>query len=504
MSLPDSVPLAVYVLAGIPVVLFIHSLFVQHGLRYIPTVGGTAIPVLSYISAFKFLKNGRALLQEGYDKYKGGMFKIPTPERWIVVVTGPKLIDELRRFPDEQVSFMDAAGESINTKYMFNHSLHENPYHIAVIKERLTRHLTEAFADIRDEIAAAFSEHIPAPDNGKWISVPALSVMQQVVARASNRIFVGLPYCRNKEYLQVAIDVTIDIMQSRRILIFMPAFLKPFFANWAANINRHVKSCDKYLHEVWDARLQNLERFGDDWPDKPNDMLQWLIDEERKNEKFDVKNLISMILTVNFAAIHTSSNTFTQALYHLAANPEFMGPLREEAEAILQVEGWTKAAMGKMRKLDSFMRESQRLNGISGTSVMRKTLTSIKFSNGAVIPPNSFIVAAATGTHLDEDNYENPEIFNPWRFSNMREAEGEALKHQFVSTSLDYVPFGHGKHACPGRFFAANELKAMMAHIVMNYDVKFEDEGVRPPNMWFGINVIPDPRAKVMFRKRQN
>ena len=49
---------------------------------------------------------------------------------------------------------------------MFNHSLHENPYHIAVIKERLTRHLTEAFADIRDEIAAAFSEHIPAPDNG--------------------------------------------------------------------------------------------------------------------------------------------------------------------------------------------------------------------------------------------------------------------------------------------------------------------------------------------------
>ena len=56
----------------------------------------------------------------------------------------------------------------------------------------------------------------------------------------------------------------------------------------------------------------------------------------------------------------------------------------------------------------------------------------------------------------------------------------------------------------PGRFFAANELKAMMAHIVMNYDVKFEDEGVRPPNMWFGINVVPDPTAKVMFRKRQN
>lgn len=44
----------------------------------------------------------------------------------------------------------------------------------------------------------------------------------------------------------------------------------------------------------------------------------------------------------------------------------------------------------------------------------------------------------------------------------------------------------------------------MMAHVVMNYDVKFEDEGVRPPNMWHGLTVWPDPAAKVMFRKRQN
>lgn len=53
----------------------------------------------------------------------------------------------------------------------------------------------------------------------------------------------------------------------------------------------------------------------------------------------------------------------------------------------------------------------------------------------------------------------------------------------------------------PGRFFAVNELKALMAHVVMNYDVTFEDEGVRPPNKWFGISVTPDPTARVLFRK---
>lgn len=60
-----------------------------------------------------------------------------------------------------------------------------------------------------------------------------------------------------------------------------------------------------------------------------------------------------------------SEQSFTHALYHLAANPTFAQPLREEAEAILQKDGYTKTAMSKMRKLDSFLRESLRFNGIT-------------------------------------------------------------------------------------------------------------------------------------------
>jgi Cytochrome P450 len=53
---------------------------------------------------------------------------------------------------------------------------------------------------------------------------------------------------------------------------------------------------------------------------------------------------------------------FTQALYRLLANPEYIGPLRQEIEAAVAEEGWTKAGMDKMHKLDSFLRESQRLD----------------------------------------------------------------------------------------------------------------------------------------------
>ena len=49
--------------------------------------------------------------------------------------------------------------------------------------------------------------------------------------------------------------------------------------------------------------------------------------------------------------------------------------------------------------------------------------------------------------HHDGELYANPDVFNPWRFADLRTQEGEELKHQLVSTNSDYITFGHGKHA---------------------------------------------------------
>jgi hypothetical protein len=38
--------------------------------------------------------------------------------------------------------------------------------------------------------------------------------------------------------------------------------------------------------------------------------------------------------------------------------------MRREAEAVIAEDGWTKSAMQKMRKIDSFLKESQRLNSL--------------------------------------------------------------------------------------------------------------------------------------------
>lgn len=78
---------------------------------------------------------------------------------------------------------------------------------------------------------------------------------------------------------------------------------------------------------------------------------------------------------------------------------------------------------------------------------MRRMMQDVVLSDGTAIPAGTIVIAPATATHMDEANYTNAAIFDPWRFVDLREEGDNALKYQYTNTSLDYISFGHGKHA---------------------------------------------------------
>ena len=47
--------------------------------------------------------------------------------------------------------------------------------------------------------------------------------------------------------------------------------------------------------------------------------------------------------------------------------------MREEVERVVKEEGWNKLALQKMHKIDSFLKESQRFDGLGSgeTSLLR-------------------------------------------------------------------------------------------------------------------------------------
>ncbi|KAF8447294.1 cytochrome P450 [Boletus edulis BED1] len=121
-----------------------------------------------------------------------------------------------------------------------------------------------------------------------------------------------------------------------------------------------------------------------------------------------VNNIIaSRVLAINFAAIHTSSNSFTQVLYNLAANPQYVQDLRDEVEPIIKEEGWSKVSVAKMYKIDSFMKETNAMKDVT-------------FLDGTVIPKGVFVAVAPHPMHFDNEAYDNADVFDPFRFANMR------------------------------------------------------------------------------------
>lgn len=133
---------------------------------------------------------------------------------------------------------------------------------------------------------------------------------------------------------------------------------------------------------------------------------------------------------------------------------------------------------------------------------MRRIATKdIQLSSGFVIRKGDKLIVDST-TMWDSAYHENADKFDGYRFLKMRQESGKANAAQLASTSPDQMGFGHGLHSCPGRFFASNEVKVVLSHLLLKYDWKILD-GYIPQNICAGWAVIGDPATKFLIKRRQ-
>ncbi|KAF8590870.1 cytochrome P450, partial [Ramaria rubella] len=362
-----------------------------------------------------------------------------------------------------------------------------NTYHIPIVRGQLTRNLGNFVSSIREEILLAFDDTIPITED--WTRIKAKDSVMTIIARTSNRIFVGAPLCRHPGYIAIVKQFAVNVIIGARIIGLFPNFLKPLVAQFCTNVPKSIQIVLKHLQPIIEQRQAQIDEHGPDYPDKPLDMLSWLMD-EAQGEELTASNLTRRILTLNFASIHSSSIVYFYARIVRARPQADAQPLREEIEAVVAEHGLNKVALSSMRKLDSFIRSDIDLLVALG----RKAMKDYTFLDGTRVPKGTYVSVAAL-RHLDEEVYINASSLNGFRFS-----EEEGTNNQMVATSVDLVVFGHGKHVCPGRFFAANVLKIMLAHILLTYDIKMD---APPKVMWFGPSPVPDKNVEILFRKRR-
>ena len=98
--------------------------------------------------------------------------------------------------PDNVLSALEAQIEMLQADYtLLNPDLARQPHHHDVIRTDLTRQLANLTGEIMSELEAGFDETWGL-DSHKWNEIAVYNNMAHIVARTSNRVFVGLPLCK--------------------------------------------------------------------------------------------------------------------------------------------------------------------------------------------------------------------------------------------------------------------------------------------------------------------
>jgi len=108
---------------------------------------------------------------------------------------------------------------------------------------------------------------------------------------------------------------------------------------------------------------------------------------------------------------------------------------------------------------------------------------------------------AVNAIQNDPEITPEPAHFDGLRYYKLRERPGESHLHQFATTENTLLNFGHGKNACPGRFFASLEIKVILVQLIMNYDFKLVG-GKRPENLTAHEFIFPNPEGRLLVKAR--
>ncbi|KIL86299.1 ent-kaurene oxidase [Fusarium avenaceum] len=461
----------------------------------VPFVGYRSFLEPTWFVRLRFVWAGGSIINEGYQKVR----KLGTD----IVIISPNYVDEVRKLSQDKVRSVEPFIHDFAGEYTRGMVFLESDLQNRVIQQRLTPKLASLTTTMGDELAFALSNDMPEMTDGEWVEVDISSIMVRIISRISARVFLGPENCRNEEWLTTTAEYSESLFITGFILRVFPNFLRPFVAFFLPSYRtllRNVSSGRRIIGDIIRSRKaqQGLET------DTDQDILQWMVDFATGNER-SPDNIAQRILILSLASIHTTAMTLTHAMYDLCARPEYFQPLRQEINDVLGDGGWEKTALNKLHKLDSFLKESQRFNPVFLLTFNRIFHQPLMLSDGTNLPAGTRIAVPSHAMLKDSAHVPGeapPTEFDGFRYSKIRSQSENSQKYLFSMTDSSNMAFGYGKYACPGRFYASNEMKLTLATLLLRYDFKLKDGKERPRNITIDSDMIPDPRARLCIRKR--
>ncbi|KAI0862199.1 cytochrome P450 [Xylaria cubensis] len=524
--------MAQYLLIGVTVLLAVawavQQLFFT--IRYpsnLPRIGGRSR--FSLRTRWRYHTDAQGLYKEVYDNYskKGKTVLAPGLGFRDDVILPPNALRWLQRQPERLVSAIAAQTDTIQPYYGFGHDkFASDPWGGLLVKTDLNAVLETVCAGMNDELGLAIASQF-GTDTEAWKEINLMSAARMIVAQAATRFTLGGSpagriLCSEKAYLNACLDNADALVISAGLGGASPKLLRPILGRigaWGAK--REIIKLEKYFEPVYRERIEMLKKEATNpGMEMPVDHLQMMLRyglKERRDEALSLRDMTKRLCISNFGSMHqTSIQVVNMLLNIIDSDAEFdtISVLRDEVAQVIgsdKTSGWNKTKVTALMRADSVARETLRLNSFSSRSVARKIMGGgVVTEDGIALPKGCTVSLIAYWLQTDEDIFENPFKYDPFRFSRAREAELDEQGKpglpslSFVSTGTQNLAFSHGKHACPGRFLVDFELKMIIAYVLMNYDLEFPPEykGRRPQAHWVTDAVFPPEDAIIRVRRK--
>ncbi|RHZ57409.1 cytochrome P450 [Aspergillus thermomutatus] len=375
--------------------------------------------------------------------------------------------------------------------------------HERVVVDAIRINLTQSMGAVTDSLVDETRLATPEifGDEKEWQTISIKSRAGYYVSRLSSRVFLGPELCRDPKWLEIAQSHTVNLFQAsmamrqgsslRRLLTF---WFNPLYKQ----LRIQVRDAGRIVQPVIEKRKAEVRKAlaAGGKPEKMTDLIGWMVAQARASDMDYAAGQLGM----SVVGIHTTTEALSQALVDLCQHQELFKALREEIVREVKSEGWTRTTLHRMRLMDSFLKESQRMHPASAASVNRYLYGDVTLSDGTVLPKGSRIWIA--GRFSDPDLYPEPDKFDAYRFLKLRNEAGKSNNWQHTSMTPEHLGFGYGDHGCPGRFLASNELKIALCFLLLNYDWKLPDVQDNPTFIHFGIGNLLHPMCRLSYRRR--